>query len=321
MRYSLYIILLIYFFHENKNILSLVNSLLFSNICVFLYIIFLQRNLNLSYFNFKMFKDLLKVSVPLTPRVLFGSINSKVDKIFITLLANVESTGVYAIGQSVAYSVFQLMSSLDKVFLTKLNYSLFGNKMKDIGNKLMPFIAMTFIFTFFLILFVDELLYFFINQNYTNSKYIIIFFSIFHLSLFFGKISSTQLIFRKKIWLNSSIFILNIFLNMIFNIPLIIYYDLYGAMIATILSGLICLIISVHYAKKFDRQIRYNYFQIISMFLSLIFITAAHYFVFDKLSNYYTVIIFIKILLALFPYFIFRELITYNNIKKLINVQ
>ena len=52
---------------------------------------------------------------------------------------NTESTGIYAIGQSIAYSIFQVMTSLDKVFVPEIYKMMFIKKYKEIGNYLSPF--------------------------------------------------------------------------------------------------------------------------------------------------------------------------------------
>ena len=58
------------------------------------------------------------------------------------------------------------------------------------------------------------------------------------------------MIFKKKVWLNSNIFILNVITNIVLNIPFIIYFEILGAAIATLLSSVLTVFISVFYASK-----------------------------------------------------------------------
>ena len=57
--------------------------------------------------------------------------------------------------------------------------------------------------------------------------------------------------YAKKVWYNTNFFILNVALNIIFNIPLIYFYGIIGAAIATLLSSSIILFFSLYFSKKF----------------------------------------------------------------------
>ena len=248
---ALYFILIIYFLFNNYGVVSLLYGLLASNSLILIFTILSQ--IKNSSFRFKRdyIKSILEISIPNTPKVLFGQLNSKIDKIFISVLSTFSNTGIYAIAQSISYVIFQIMTSLDKVFITKTNKMLFDNENDKIGPYLTSFFYFCSLPAFGLILFNDTLMDIFIDEKYHGSENIIIILSIYYFTLIFGKISSTQLIFAKKVWLNTNYFILNVILNIVFNIPLIYYFGITGAAIATLLSSLISMYLALISAKKF----------------------------------------------------------------------
>ncbi len=248
----IYFILIFFFLFKNYGLKSLIYSLLISNFSLLCFVIFFQLKNKYFRFNNKYMKDVLKISIPNTPKLLFGQINAKSDKILISTLSTFSNTGIYSIAQSLSYVVFQIITSLDKVFITKTNKMLFDKQNDQIGPYLTSFIYFCSLPTIGLIFFNDLILEIFIDKYYHGSENIIIILTIFYFSLIFGKISGTQLIYAKKIWLNTNFFILNIILNIIFNIPLIYYYNILGAAIGTLLSSSISLLLSMHYAQKYS---------------------------------------------------------------------
>ena len=99
-----------------------------------------QLKNNYFSFNLKYLKSILSISLPTTPRILFGQINAKIDKIFISIFSVVANTGIYSIAQSLSYVVLQIMTSLDKVFITQTNKMLFKKENEKIGNYLTSYI-------------------------------------------------------------------------------------------------------------------------------------------------------------------------------------
>jgi O-antigen/teichoic acid export membrane protein len=248
----IYFILVLFFLFNNYGLKSLIYSLLMSNFILFCFVIFFQLKNKYFRFNKTYMKDVLKISLPNTPKILFGQINSKADKILISTLSTFSNTGIYSIAQSLSYVIFQIINSLDKVFITKTNKMLFDKQNYNIGPFLTSFIYFCSIPAIGLIYFNELIMEIFIDKKYHGSENIIIILVIYYFSLIFGKISGTQLIYAKKIWLNTNFFILNIFLNIIFNIPLIYYFNMLGAAVATLLSSSISLLFSMYFAKKYS---------------------------------------------------------------------
>ena len=74
--------------------------------------------------------------------------------------------------------------------------------------------------------------------------------------------------YSKKVWLNTNFFILNVLLNFLLNIPLIYFYGIVGAAVATLIASSISLVLSLNYAKKFA-PIYYNKKKILIIFIFL----------------------------------------------------
>ena len=91
-----------------------------------------QLKNNYFSFNLKYLKSILSISLPTTPKFLFGQINAKIDKIFISIFSVVEIQAYTNIAQSLSYVVLQIMTSLDKVFITQTNKMLFKKKMRKL---------------------------------------------------------------------------------------------------------------------------------------------------------------------------------------------
>jgi O-antigen/teichoic acid export membrane protein len=244
-----YVMLALFFFYSGYEVLSLVYSLLISN-SILVIIIFYHQIINIKIsFKFIYVFEVLKISYPMTLRILFGQLDKKIDKILITIIYGASGTGIYAIAQSITYSIFQLMTSLDKVFITKINKKLFAGE-HNIKSYLTPFLFISAAATIFLILFNDVIYFFFIDQKYYGVKNLVIIFSIYYFSLFFSKVSGAQLVYLKKIWLVSNLFFLNLFLNFILNLYFIRQFGLFGAGLSTLISSLLFTYAQTHMAQK-----------------------------------------------------------------------
>ncbi len=314
-----YFSLLFYFLLNNYGVISLVYSLLISNFIILGFIIILQFKNTHFVFNKKFVKDALKISIPNTPRSLFGQINAKADKILISALSSFSNTGIYTIAQSLSYVVFQITTSLDKVFITRTNQMLFKKENTKIGPYLSPFIYICSLPAIAMFLFHDLILKIFIDEKYYGSENVIIILTLYYFTLTFGKIASTQLIYAKKVWLNSNFFIMNIILNIILNIPLIYFFEIIGAAIATLASSSISLMFSMKYAKKnayisLEKKLIYLCFSFIfiSSFYSIL--------ITNKIINIYYLYDQILSLLIIITYLVLGFKYNLYNINTLKNI-
>ena len=201
--------------------------------------------------NFIKMKSVLQLSVPLTPRIFFGVINSQFDRYMIGSLNSINGVGVYDIGQKIANLGFVFMTTLQQVFAPKLYTIYFENKENfkiESGKLLAPFYFVSTLFCFLLGIFSEELIYFLTTPEFHDSIPIVLILTMLYASYFFGK--QPQLLLVKKTALISYLSIFTVGLNVLLNIPLIYLYGIYGAAWGTLVSGVISAGIAFFFAQK-----------------------------------------------------------------------
>lgn len=205
--------------------------------------------------NVTMLKEMLKISIPLTPRIFFGAINTQFDKILLGLIGSSSLVGVYHMGQVFAMTIFQFMTALGKVFQPEVYRKLFANKHinnpGEINQYLLPFFYVSIFFAILLVLLVQQLVVLLLSGEYQEATLIVIILSIYYASMFIGKITGAQLIFAKKTHITTLLMLVGIVINVGLNIPFIINWGIVGAAWATTISGIIMTIVGYFVAKKY----------------------------------------------------------------------
>ena len=220
-------------------------------------------------FNMIQLKSLLKLGIPLIPRFFFGVINGQFDRYMIGILANLGSLGLYDIAQKISNASFNFISSLEKVYSPKI-FKLYFNSKNEFTQKsgiiLTPFFYITFLFCLLVGLFSEELLFILTTLEFHSAYPIIIPLVMIYGIYFFG--TTGQLLLSKKTKLISKISLAALFLNIIFNFPMIKNYGAIGASWATFFSGLIISLISFYFSQKHSK-INYpvNFIWIVLLFL------------------------------------------------------
>jgi len=234
----------------------------------------LRRELPIG-FDKGMLKAMLKISLPLTPRILFGFMSTKLDKILLGLIGSSASVGIYHMGQVFAATIFQFMTGLDRVFQPELYRKLFADKHTnnsyEINNYILPFFYISIFVALIVVLFSKEFVLQFLSVEYQKATPIISILSIYYASLFFGKVTGNQLIYAKKTYLTTLVTLLGIAINFGLNIPFIINWGIVGAAWATTISGIIMTIVSFYFAQK-HAKITWQWksiFTIYSLFLAV----------------------------------------------------
>ncbi|VVM22129.1 hypothetical protein BSPWISOXPB_6727 [uncultured Gammaproteobacteria bacterium] len=214
----------------------------------------LRKKLPLS-FDKKMLKGVLKISLPLTPRVFFGFMNTQLDKILLGLIGSSSLVGIYHMGQTFALTIFQFMTGLDRVFQPEIYRKLFSDGHIDnsyeINNYILPFFYISMFVALVVALFSREFVSLFFSNEYQGSIPIIIILSIYYGVLFFGKVTGLQLIYAKKTNITTLLMFLGIMINVGLSIPFIINWGIIGAAWATTISGIFMAIISYFVAQKY----------------------------------------------------------------------
>jgi len=139
-KYLFFFIFVFYFFFKGYVVASLIYGLLYSNLILIFLIFIYQIKNNYFIFKFKYLKSIITIALPTTPKILFGKVNSKIDKIIIGIFVNKENVAVFSIAQTLSYVIFQITTSIGKVFVTQTNRMLFEKKNEKIGEYLIFYI-------------------------------------------------------------------------------------------------------------------------------------------------------------------------------------
>lgn len=265
-----FIIILILVF--NQNIEALFYGVLFSSSLNILWALFSLINAleEKPYWRMDL-RPSLKLSIPLTPRIFFGVINTKFDKYLLGLLGTMVGLGVYEIAQRIANITFLFQTSLENVFGPSTYEKLFNSKAtnrEELANYLTPFFYITTGFALLLCLLSQELFLLFFPTEYHSGIDVVIILSTLYAMYFFGKIP--QLLYAKKTYLITLITILNIALNIGLNLYLIPKYGLFGAAFATFLAGGFTSFYSFFLSQKYA-PISWNHTLLISLIFYLLF--------------------------------------------------
>ena len=197
-------------------------------------------------------KAQLKLSLPLTPRLFFGLINSQFDRYMLGLLSSLGGVGLYDIGQKIANTSFTFMTTIQNVFAPQVYKRFFSEDIKitkSVGAYLNIFLYICILVCMLVGIFSYEFLYLFIPEEFHGAAPIISVLSLLYGFYFFGK--QPQLIYAKKTGLISIISLITIGLNVGFNIPMIHFFGVMGAAWATAIAGISSTAIIFFYGQKY----------------------------------------------------------------------
>ena len=234
-------------------LLSLAYGMLISNFLLLLMLVYYQKS-NFS-FNKKLLMEMLKISLPLTPRIFLGVLSSKLDKIMLGAVGSTSMVGVYHIAQSIAYLVFQVMVALDMVFKPEFHRKLFANKHQnnssEINDYILPFFYLSIFVALLFGLFSADILTVFFSDKYANLPEVVIILSINYAILFFGIITGSQLIQAKKAFIIVYLALFSVILSSILNAIFIYYWGVFGAAWAVTITTAISTIMGFLFAQKY----------------------------------------------------------------------
>lgn len=235
--------------------LSLAYALLISNILTFIFLsLTIGRKLPF-IFNGSFLKDMLRISIPLTPRIFFGILSSQFDKVMLGLIGSAEFVGLYSVGQKISSLSYQFMNALGKVFQPELFRKLFSNRHKskslEINNYILPFLYVSIFGALIITLLAKEVITIFVAKEYFGAILVTIVLSLFHASLFFPKIFGNQLIYAEKPLILSILTLAGIAFNAALNIPFIMNWGVNGAAWATTISSIVITCITYFIAQRY----------------------------------------------------------------------
>lgn len=266
----------------------------------------------------QLLRDQLKLSLPLTPRIFFGVINSQFDRYMLGILSSMGGVGLFDIGQKIANTSFTFMTTVQNVFAPQVYKRLFSKNLvvqRSVGTFLTPFFYLCILYCLTLALFSYEIIYILTPEEFHKAAPVVSILCLLYGFYFFGK--QPQLLFAKKTGLISTISFVSVFLNIGLNFLFIKYYGVIGAAFATLLAGSISTAISFYFGQKYT-PIKYekSLFIILLYFVLVVF---AHL-LFDYLGFNTQFLVMFKIFSVLFYLILGRQLsiISISKIKSLL---
>ena len=235
-------------------------------------------------FKHNLLKENLILSLPLTPRVFFATINSHFDRYMLGILNNRAGVGIYDIAQKISNLGFIFMTFLQQVFAPEVFQSYVKNPntfSKKVGEYLSPFFYLSLFFCLLLGTFSQEIIYLLTTPSFYDAFPLIVILNMLYATYFFGK--QPQLLLAKKTKLVSYLSFISVILNIIFNLPLIHYYGIIGAAWGTFFSGITIALVSFYYAQKYAKIVYDNliYISFILFQLCMIAVLILWYYKFD----------------------------------------
>jgi len=320
-----FLLILFFILYLDASIISLAYALLLSNTLLIIAVAVKQLKALPVLFNKNMLVDVLRISLPLTPRILFGALNTQFDKIMLGMVASVGSVGVYSIGQRVSFGVFQFMTALDRVFKPEVYRKMFSHDDEthnvEIGIYLTPFVYITVFVALLTAVLSEELFFLLFPESYSDGVGVVIILTVYFASLFFGKITGTQLIYAKKTHIITVLTIVGIVLNISLNIPMILKWGILGAAWATTIAGIAMNVMNYRVAQRYA-PIQWQWKPVVLMYGTFIFAAMFSLFSFMELlliTGMSKLIIKVGFIVAYLFLGMRIQIVTRRNIRILLN--
>jgi O-antigen/teichoic acid export membrane protein len=253
-RFTSFLLSLFFVAVLDYGILGIIYSQLWAGTFVLVILIVLFTREYKPALSFDVFKESIKISYPLTPRIFIGVIGTQFDKYMINLLGSLGGTGIYSLGKKLSDMLFTGMTALQNVFNPHVYELMFEEQQgsgKKIGEYLTPFVYISVAAALLLVSFAEEIVFLLMTSAYGAAAPIAMVLTLYFAILFFGKITGIQLIYSKKTHITSVLSFISIGLNIALNIPFIYKWGAMGAAMATLLSALMSGSLSLFVAQKY----------------------------------------------------------------------
>lgn len=161
--------------------------------------------------------DSLRISAPLTPRIILGVLSTQFDKWAIGLISSPVSVASYAIGQRLAQIVFTFATAIENAFQPR-TYSIMFDKgiegSEELGRMLTPYALLTVAAAVTICLIAEEAVAILAPPSYGIYLGVLAatLLTVRYALLFFGK--QPQLIYAKKTGLTSALSVASLIISM-----------------------------------------------------------------------------------------------------------
>ncbi len=223
------------------------------------------------FFNITEFKEVLRISFPLTLKTFFSTLSTQFDKYLIGIIGSIGGVGIYSLGQKIANSVNIVIIAVQNVFSPQVYRIMFKTEDrkaagKEIGVYLTPFFYFGCGIGLLMVCISEEMIHVLLPVQYSPSIDVAIIFAMMNVTYFFGK--QPQLIYAKKAFLISIISAIGIVVNFGINYFAVSNWGFRGAawgtFSATLIMGIVMYSFSQYYYKiEYNKKLIINCFTIL----------------------------------------------------------
>jgi O-antigen/teichoic acid export membrane protein len=249
-------------------------------------------------------KEVLILSIPITPRSITILISTQSDKYMLGVLGSMGNVGMYSLAMRLSTVLNTYMIALQNVYTPHVFKILFSNdskKRQELGLYITRMTYLSLLPAAILALFASEIIWVLFPVGYAGLDILLSVLSIYYGIMFFGKITSKQLVYAEKTGLITKLSIFFSLFNIALNIPMIYFFGALGAVLSTLINGAFYTYFSFILAQKYC-YIEWE-INIILLLTIYLFLCCLLNFCFSLLHiNYQTILIF-KILF--FSYYIY----------------
>ena len=195
-------------------------------------------------------KEVLRISLPLAPRVFIGSIGNQLDRLVLATAGSLASVGLYAIGQRISQVVFAFLSALGNVYQPAVYRLLFKQaNPAQIGEFLLPYGYISALIALSTILFAEEILGLFTTTQYAQASPIVSILAAHYGLMFFAK--QPQLLYARRTGLISMLSLGTVGLNTAFIYIGSRLASSIGVALGVLVAGIISGGVSLYFANRF----------------------------------------------------------------------
>lgn len=278
-------------------------------IIIYIYLAYIGKKIKLKYWKYATF-----ICLPLVPHVLSIYLLSASDKVIITKISGAEYTAIYSIAYSCYNIVTILYDSMNKAWAPWLLEALHYKKYVDIKKVSKIYIAIFFLISIAVLMFVPELIYILGGKQYMLAIYclpplitscVFEFIYTMYVNIEFYKKKTMSVALATIIAT-----ILNIILNFIF-IPIMPEYGYIIAAYTTLIGYGVLFVLHYYLVRFMNMAFVYDIKYIIMILISFIVISVIFNFLYS-----YTILRYMIIFIYTFSILIF----IYKNKNKIVNI-
>lgn len=195
------------------------------------------------------YKNFLGVGFFLFIGQLFSWIIEKSDRLLITQLESLESTGTYGIGYQFGMIMLVVQSSISKAWMPKIIENINNNHPNKINNDILR--ISIFLFLIFCVVSITSFLFItkLLSPNYKEAAIVSVLICFAYFIDGIWKLFNGVLIYYNHYKLSTLILLCAGFTNVLLNLFLIPNYGIFGASTSTLISFLIGLLLSIYITK------------------------------------------------------------------------